>query len=596
MNILGISCFYHDSSAALFQDGELVAAASEERFTRKKHDSDFPSRAVEYCLKEAGIAPAKLDYVGYYERPFVKFERILKTYIATWPYSYRSFSKAIPLWLKEKLWIPRIIRRELGAEQKVLFVEHHLAHAASAFLLSPFAESAILTFDGVGEWSTATRGVGHGCNIEIADEIRFPHSLGLLYTAFTYYLGFTVNDAEYKVMGLAPYGEPKYVGLIRDNLIEIRADGSFRLNLDHFGYIAGLRMTNERFHSLFGMLPREPESKLEQAHKDIARSLQVVTEEVMLKSAIALRQRTGARNLCMAGGVALNCVANGRILREAGYDDLFVQPAAGDGGGAVGVAAYIHATLLKQGRPRPLADVFLGPQYSADEIAAALQAEGGECVSATRLEREALIAATVDAIEAGRVVGWFQGRMEFGPRALGSRSILADPRDPANRDIVNLKIKFRESFRPFAPVVLEENLSDWFDLDRETPYMLLVADVHAAKRVIPAVTHVDGSARIQSIRRQQNPLYYDVVAEFGRRTGVPVLINTSFNVRSEPIVCTPADAVRCFLRTGMDDLIIGPYHVVKTPQAPEPKAPEARAALDRAGRERRSALAAVNGG
>jgi carbamoyltransferase len=567
LNILGISCFYHDSAACLIQDGRLVAAASEERFTRKKHDEGFPRHAIAYCLRAGRIEAKDLDYVGFYDKPFLKFERLLSTYLSTFPRGFRSFSRAMPVWLKEKLWIPQTIRRELGYKGKILFTEHHLSHAASAFLVSPFRDAAILTVDGVGEWATASYGVGRDRHIDLFREIRFPHSLGLLYSAFTYYLGFKVNSAEYKVMGLAPYGEPRYVDRVKE-LIAIRDDGSFELDMRYFSYHHGLRMVNGRFSGLFGGPPRDPESALEQRHKDIAASIQKVTEEVMLKMAAWLHRETGMENLCLAGGVALNCVANGRILREGPFKDLFIQPAAGDAGGALGVAAYIEHSLLGNPRGAPMDHAYLGPEFGEEEIAATLRTFKAP---ARRLDRDDLVREVAARIEGQTVIGWFQGRMEFGPRALGSRSILADARNPENKDVVNLKIKFRESFRPFAPTVLEEKIGDWFDIDRPSPYMLLVAPVREGKRVIPSVTHVDGSARIQSVSRTQNPLYHDLIAEFERRTGVPVIINTSFNVRGEPIVCTPEDAYRCFMRTHMDWLVLGPYLLDKKEQPPLPE-------------------------
>ncbi len=562
MNILGISCFYHDSAACLIQDGRVVAAASEERFTRKKHDEDFPKNAVEYCLKAGGITTADLDYVGFYDKPFLKFERLLSTYLSTFPRGFLSFSKAMPVWLKEKLWIPQMIRKELQYKGKILFTEHHMSHAASAFLVSPFKEAAILTVDGVGEWATASYGVGRDRKIELFKEIRFPHSLGLLYSAFTYYLGFKVNSAEYKVMGLAPYGEPKYVDLIR-KLIAIKDDGSFEMDMRYFSYHYGLRMVNGNFAKLFGAPPRQPESKLEQHHKDLAASVQKVTEEVMLKMADYLHRETGMENLCLAGGVALNCVANGRVLREGPFKDLFIQPAAGDAGGALGVAAYIYHSVLDQPRTHTMHHAYLGPEYSDTEVQGVLDKYKAP---AMKLDRDDLVKQVAGLIEGQTVIGWFQGKMEFGPRALGGRSILADARNPENKDVVNLKIKFRESFRPFAPTVLEERISEYFEIDRPSPYMLLVAPVREEKRIIPSVTHIDHSARIQSINREQNPLYYDLIKEFDRRTGVPVIINTSFNVRGEPIVCTPEDAYRCFMRTHMDYLVMGPYLLDKKAQ------------------------------
>jgi carbamoyltransferase len=555
MYILGISCFYHDSAACLVKDGEIVAAASEERFTRKKHDPDYPAQAIAYCLQEAGIQPAELDYVAFYDKPLLKFERLLKMYMASFPRSFSSFRRAMPVWLKEKLWTPQIIRRELDDYAgPVLFLEHHMSHAASAFFVSPFDKAAILTVDGVGEWATAAWGTGEGNRIELVDEIRFPHSLGMLYSAFTYYLGFKVNSAEYKVMGLSPYGEPRYANLIKQHLIKIADDGSFRLNMDYFAYHYGLTMTNERFDKLFGGPPRQPEAELTQREKDLAMSVQKVTEEVVLKMARSLHQKTGLKDLCMAGGVALNCVANGRLLREGPFERIFVQPAAGDAGGAVGAAMYVWHSVLDKPRDFVLPHSYWGPGFDDNAIESFLDQHG---VPYERLERPQLLERTAKQIEDQKVVGWFQGRMEFGPRALGSRSILADPRVAENRDRVNLKIKFRESFRPFAPVALLERAPDYFDLRAPDPYMLFVSDVLPDKRVIPAVTHVDGSARLQTVERDVNPLYYDLIAAFEKRTGTPVLINTSFNVRGEPIVCSPEDAYSCFLRTDMDVLVMG---------------------------------------
>jgi len=548
----------------LIQDGRLVAAASEERFTREKHDAGFPIHAIRYCLREGKVDVSDLDYVGFYDKPFLKFERLLSTYLSTFPRGLLSFSKAMPVWLKEKLWIPQIIRRELGFQGKILFTEHHRSHAASAFLVSPFREAAILTVDGVGEWATASYGVGHDRQIDLFKEIHFPHSLGLLYSAFTYYLGFKVNSAEYKVMGLAPYGEPRYLDQVK-SLIDVRDDGSFEMDLRYFSYPHGLRMVNGRFSRLFGGPPRQPEAKLDQRHKDIAASVQKVTEDVMLKMASYLHRETRMENLCLAGGVALNCVANGRVLREGPFKGLFIQPAAGDAGGALGVAAYIYHCLLENPRGDAMDHAYLGPEYSETEIRSTLERHGA---SYQRLAQEELTREVAGLIEGQKVVGWFQGRMEFGPRALGNRSILADARNPKNKDVVNLKIKFRESFRPFAPSVLEERIAEYFEIDRPSPYMLLVASVREGKRVIPSVTHVDHSARIQSVSRRQNPLFHDLISEFERRTGVPVLINTSFNVRGEPIVCTPEDAYRCFMRTEMDCLVVGPYLLDKKEQPP----------------------------
>jgi len=560
MNILGISAFYHDSAAALFQDGKLVAAAAEERFTRKKNDASYPRQAIDYCLREGGITVKDLDYVGFYEKPLIKFERILYTYFSTFPFAYRSFMKSIPLWLKEKLWIPTTLRRQLGYHGELLFCDHHESHAASTFLVSPFEDAAILTIDGVGEWSTATLGEGVGNKIDLKEEIRFPHSLGLLYTAFTYYLGFKVNSAEYKVMGLAPYGEPRYLDQIRQ-IAQLAEDGSFKLDLRYFGFHSGLRMTNKRFADLFGGPPRGPEEKLGQRHFDLAASVQRFTEDAVLRLGRRVHALTGRKNLCMAGGVALNCVANGRLLREGPFERIFIQPAAGDSGGAVGVGALIQHSILDMPRTQPWPHAYWGPEYNSADIRAMLEAEG---VPFQTFEGPALLEETARLIAEQNVVGWFQGRMEFGPRALGNRSILADARNPENKDVVNLKIKFRESFRPFAPSVLEDRTGEWFDIDVPSPYMLLTAQVHEHKRQIPAVTHVDGSARLQTVSREENPLYYDLIAEFDRQTGCPVIINTSFNVRGEPIVCTPEDAYRCFLRTNMDHLVLHNFILSKT--------------------------------
>jgi carbamoyltransferase len=564
MNILGISAFYHDSAACLIQDGRVVAAASEERFTRKKHDHGFPLNAAKYCLQEGGITVADLDYVGFYDKPLIKFERILYTYLATFPKSFPSFMKAIPLWLTEKLWIPTQIRRALKYEGPILFAEHHESHAASSFLMSPFDEAAILTVDGVGEWATSTMGVGRGNKLDILKEIRFPHSLGLLYSAFTYYLGFKVNSAEYKVMGLAPYGQPKYMKEM-ENLISIADDGSFKMNMRYFAYDYGLTMTNGRFSELFGGPPRAPESKMTQREMDLAATVQKVTEEVVLRMCRSLHKETGLDSLCMAGGVALNCVANGKILRETPIKNIFVQPAAGDAGGAIGVAALIWHSMLGNARNGPMQHSYLGPQYSREDIRKYLDDNG---IRYHEMEYDALLDRTSALIEEQNVVGWFQGRMEFGPRALGNRSILADARNPDNKDVVNLKIKFRESFRPFAPSVLEERAHEWFELEHQSPYMLLVAPVRPDHRTIPSVTHVDGSARIQTVNREQNPIYYDLIKRFEARTGCPVIINTSFNVRGEPIVMTPHDAYMCFMRTNMDYLVLDCFVLDKREMQP----------------------------
>jgi carbamoyltransferase len=564
--VLGLSCFYHDSAAALLRDGEIVAACQEERLSRKKHDSGFPSRAVKYVLKEAGIAPEQLDAVGFYDKPLLKFERMLSTYIATFPRSFNSFRTAIPLWLHEKLWVPSLIRKELRPYKgPILFAEHHMSHAASAFLVSPFEESAILTVDGVGEWATASYGVGRGGDITLFKEIRFPHSLGLLYSAFTYYLGFKVNSAEYKVMGLAPYGKPVHFDRIMKEMVHLNDDGSFKLNMKYFSYDYGLRMTNGRFSEFFGGPPRQPETWMTEREFDIAASIQKVCEEIVLRMTRYIHRETGLPNLCMAGGVALNCVANGRVIRETPFKNLFVQPAAGDAGGAVGVAHYLYNTIEKQPRGKAWTHAYLGPGYSDAEIASYLDSAGARY--RTLGDRE-LVETTARLLSEGNVAGWFQGRMEFGPRALGGRSILADPRDPKMRDTLNMKIKFREGFRPFAPSVIAEKAPDWFEIEGDSPYMLLVAQVREGKRVIPSVTHVDNSARLQTVTRAESPLYYDLIAAFERITGVPVIINTSFNVRGEPIVCTPHDAYLCFMRTNMDHLVLGHHLLDKKEQPP----------------------------
>jgi len=565
-HVLGISCFYHDAAAALLRDGEVVAACQEERLSRKKHDSDFPARAVRYVLKEAGIGPEQLDAVGFYDKPLLKFERMLSTYVATFPRSFGSFRKAIPVWLHEKLWVPSLIRKELKPYKgPILFAEHHMSHAASCFLPSPFEEAAILTVDGVGEWATASFGVGKGRDITLFKEIRFPHSLGLLYSAFTYYLGFKVNSAEYKVMGLAPYGKPVHFERIMKEMVHLNEDGSFKLNMKYFSYDYGLTMTNGAFDEFFGGPPRKPETWMNEREFDIAASVQRVCEEVVLKMVNYIQRETGLKNLCMAGGVALNCVANGRVIRETPMKNLFVQPAAGDAGGAVGVAHYIYNTVHQQPRGKAWTHAFLGPAYSDAEIAQYLDATGAKY--RTLSDRE-LVEGAARRLSEGNVVGWFQGRMEFGPRALGGRSILADPRDPKMRDTLNMKIKFREGFRPFAPSVLADKAGDWFEIDGDSPYMLLVAQVREGRRVIPSVTHVDNSARLQTVTRAESPLYYDLIAEFGRLTGVPVVINTSFNVRGEPIVCTPKDAYLCFMRTNMDHLVLGHHLLDKKEQPP----------------------------
>ena len=587
--VLGISAFYHDSAACLLRDGDIAAAAQEERFTRRKGDASFPQHSVRYCLQAAGIRPADLAYVGFYDKPLLKFERILETYLGVAPRGFTQFRMAGPLWMKEKLFLGDEIRRALGYEGEILYAEHHESHAASAFFPSPFAEVAILTIDGVGEWATAAFGVGRGHDLELLQELHWPDSLGLLYSAVTYFTGFKVNSGEYKVMGLAPYGEPKYVNVIYRELVDLRADGSFTLNQKYFNYLTGLTMTNEAFAELFGGPPRVPESKLTQREMDIAKSIQVVCEEIMLRMARTVHHETGMDDLCLAGGVALNCVANGRILREGPFRRLWIQPAAGDAGGALGVAQLIWHRYLNEVRAlKPGADgmhgAYLGPEFAPEEIAAYLDSVGAV---ASRLERRCRLQRVAELLAQEKVVGWFDGRMEFGPRALGARSILGDPRSPRMQAQMNLKIKFREGFRPFAPSVLRERVRDYFELDCDSPYMLLVAPVKQDRQIpmtaehrrlwgidqlnvvrsdIPAVTHIDYSARIQTVSRDTNPNYYDLIKEFERLTGCAVLVNTSFNVRGEPIVCTPADAYRCFMRTHIDYLVLGPFLLDKAQQ------------------------------
>ncbi|MCP5068369.1 MAG: carbamoyltransferase [bacterium] len=562
MNVLGISCFYHDSAAALLRDGELVAAAHEERFSRKRHDAGIPKHAVAYCLEEAGIRLADVDTLVFYDKPFVKFERILMTYLATFPRSLPSFAKAMPLWLKEKLNVRKALETELGFEGELLFAEHHQSHAASAFLPSPFEEAAILTIDGVGEWATTTQGVGRDNKFELIHEVRFPHSLGLLYSAFTYYLGFKVNSAEYKVMGAAPYGKPRYVETIFDHLVDLRDDGSFKLNMKYFAYDYGLTMTNKRFEKLFGQPRREGESEMQEFHWDMAASVQKVTEEVVLRIARDLHAKTGMKNLCMAGGVALNCVANGRLIREGPFENLWVQPAAGDAGGALGAALFAEHCVMDRPRKLQMEHAYWGPQYSDEEIRKFLELREAPYRA---YPRDEMIRETARHLEEQKVIGWFQGRMEWGPRSLGSRSILADARNEESWKRVNLKIKFRESFRPFAPAVLAEKADQWFEIDRESPYMLLVCQVKEGVNA-PAITHVDGSARLQTVTRDSHAEFYDLIHAFDERSGCPVIINTSFNVRGEPIVCTPEDAYLCFMRTQMDVLVLGNQILLKEDQ------------------------------
>jgi carbamoyltransferase len=623
-SILGISAFYHDSAACLVADGEIVAAAQEERFTRKKHDHEFPTNAARYCLQEAGLRVGQLDLVGFYDKPLLKFDRLLETYLDYTPAGFPSFIKAMPLWMKEKLWMEDIMRVELGQvagaedykaakklgkklECKFLFGDHHESHAASAFYPSPFEEAAILTMDGVGEWATSSIGVGRGNEIEMLKELTFPDSLGLLYSAFTYYTGFRVNSGEYKVMGLAPYGEPKYVDLIKDKLVEIRADGSLRMNHDYFSYAQGLRMTNDAFARLFGAPPRQPESRVTQREMDLARSVQAITEEVMLKMARHAHRETGLKYLCLAGGVALNCVGNGRLLREGPFEEIWIQPAAGDAGGAIGIALALWHRYLEKPRLSPeragtwqpaksfagaglppyadgMKGSYLGPQNPESEVEAFLTERK---LPFHKYSREELPAAVAKMLASEKVVGLHQGRMEFGPRALGGRSIIGDARSPKMQSVMNLKIKYRESFRPFAPSVLREHAAEWFELDADSPYMLLVAGVapdkrrrmtadeeklfgieklNVARSAVPAVTHVDYSARIQTVRRDANPLYWDIINAFYQLTGCPVIVNTSFNVRGEPIVCTPEDSYRCFMRTEMDALALENFVLLKDEQ------------------------------
>ncbi len=598
MKILGISAFYHDSAAALVDDGRIVAAAQEERFTRKKHDSGFPAQAIAACLDQAGCGLADVDYVAFYDKPFLKFERLLETYLAFAPRGFRSFSMAIPVWIKEKLFQKSLLLKELeafapenGLAGKLLFAEHHQSHAASAFYPSPFQDAAVLTMDGVGEWATTSLSVGRDNRLEMLKEIHFPHSLGLLYSAFTYYTGFKVNSGEYKVMGLAPYGEPKYADLILENLIDVKSDGSFKLNMDYFDYCTGLTMTNARFDRLMGGPPRGAEEQLDQRHMDLAASVQAVTEEVVLRLGRSIAKETGQRKLCLAGGVALNCVANGKLLREGIFDDIWIQAAAGDAGGSLGAAltAY-HWHLGKERQITNVADgmsgAYLGPAFSDEQVRQALEAEGAVF---TLLDEEELLDSVADGLADGKAVGWFQGRMEFGPRALGNRSILGDARSPSMQKVLNLKVKYRESFRPFAPSCLAEDVGAWFEIDRPSPYMLLVADVkkerqkamtdeeesrfgidklNVARSDIPAVTHVDYSARIQTVHKETNPRYHGLISRFKARTGCPVIVNTSFNVRGEPIVGSPKDAFHCFMGTELDMLAVGNYLLLKERQDP----------------------------
>jgi carbamoyltransferase len=601
LRILGISAFYHDSAAALIIDGSIAAAAQEERFTRRKHDARFPRCAVHYCLEHAGLTLDQLDYVVFYEKPHLKFERLIETCLAFAPAGLQSLRQSLPLWVHEKLLQRQTLRKALEPfgggfdwDSKLLFAEHHMSHAASAFFPSPFDDAVILTLDGVGEWATTSAAIGRGENIEIIKEMHFPHSLGLLYSAMTYYIGFRVNSGEYKVMGLAPYGEPRYVSLMLDHLMDLQPDGSFRLNMEYFNYCAGLTMTSDKFHALFGGPPRHPDEPLSQRHMDLAASIQVVLENAVLRLTRSLAAETGMPNLCMAGGVALNCVANGKVLRDGRFRRIWIQPAAGDAGGAVGAALFAYHMYARQKRTvcqelDGMKGSYLGPEFDQDTIERRLRAIGANFHILT--DRE-MIAASVDALADGKAVGWFQGRMEFGPRALGARSILADARSPAMQSVLNLKIKYRESFRPFAPSVLREHVSEWFELSEDSPYMLLVADVAEQRKrrcaqdtgglsgleklkvvrsEIPAVTHVDWSARIQTVHRETNPLYHALLSLFHERTGCPVLANTSFNVRGEPIVCTPEDAFLCFMGTEVEVLAAGNCFLRKTEQNPKLK-------------------------
>jgi carbamoyltransferase len=594
--ILGISAFYHDSAAALVDDGRIVAAAQEERFTRKKHDSGFPRHALAYCLAEAGIQPRDISRVVFYDKPFLKFERLLETYLTFAPRGFASFRMAIPLWLREKLFLKNLLRKELAKldpdldwNERLLFSEHHLSHAASAFFPSPFADAVVLTMDGVGEWATTSAAVGHGKHLEVRQEILFPHSIGFLYSAFTYYTGFKVNSGEYKVMGLAPYGEPKYAERILSNLIDVKPDGSFRMDMSYFNFCTGLTMTSERFHDLFDGPPRRSNELLTQRHMDLAASVQSATEEIVLRLTRSLRKETGIGNLCLAGGVALNCVANGKILRDGQFENIWIQPAAGDAGGALGAALAGYHLQLGHERAvdaNAMHGAYLGPSYAQEDIEARLRQSGAKF---DVLEQQALLSACARDLEQGKALAWFQGRMEFGPRALGNRSILGDPRSPTMQKNLNLKVKYRESFRPFAPSVLRESVADWFELDCDSPYMLLVADVVQSRRLsmtdderrlfgidklnvprsqIPAVTHVDYSARVQTVHAETNPLYHALISLFARNTGCPVLVNTSFNVRGEPIVCTPEDAFRCFMGNELDVLAVGNCYLRKESQDP----------------------------
>ncbi len=589
--ILGISAYYHDSAACIVKDGKILAAAQEERFSRKKHDHRFPKHAINFCLNYAGIKSVDLDLVAFYDKPFLKFERLLESYLTFAPKGIQSFIKAMPLWIKEKLWMKELIKKDIGYEGKIIFPEHHESHAASAFFPSSFNEAAILTMDGVGEWTTSSFGIGKGNSIELWADIKFPHSLGLLYSAFTYYTGFKVNSGEYKVMGLAPYGEPKYKNLIYDHLIDVKDDGSFRMNMDYFNYCAGLTMTNKKFDKLFGGPPRVPESKLTQRDMDLARSLQEVTEEIVLKMGNHVFKETGQKKLVLAGGVALNCVANGKLLREGSFENIWIQPAAGDAGGALGAAlvgwyCYLDNSRTVDESSDSQLGSYLGPEFDEDDIQSFIRSSN---LSAKKLDENELISRISKLISEEKVIGWFDGRMEFGPRALGARSIIGDARSPKMQALMNIKIKFREGFRPFAPSVLYEKVSEYFEIEKESPYMLLVADVKEARRIkmteeeeklwgieklnvvrsdIPAITHVDYSARLQTVHKETNPRYHRLIEQFEKDTGCAVIINTSFNVRGEPIVCSPADAYKCFMRTNIDYLVLGNYLLSKEDQKP----------------------------
>ncbi len=601
MRILGISAFYHDSAAALIDNGSISAAAQEERFTRKKHDARFPHHALEYCLQQANLSLSDIDYVAFYDKPFLKFERLLETYLAFAPKGLTSFRSAMPVWIKDKLFQRNLINDHLQLHasnikktmnEKLLFSEHHLSHAASAFYPSPFNEALVLTMDGVGEWATTSVAIGKGNGLEVIKEIHFPHSLGLLYSAFTYYTGFKVNSGEYKVMGLAPYGQPKYVDTILDNLIDLKDDGSFKLNMKYFDYCTGLRMTNKKFDELFGGPPRAPEKRLTQREMDLAASIQQVIELAVLRMTKSLANETGMKNLCLAGGVALNCVANGKVLQANTFDEIWIQPAAGDAGGALGAALMTYHGFAGQPRQKNITSdtmcgSYLGPNFEQSEIEKRLSNAGAVCAT---LPQDEMIEAAAQALNDGKAIGWFQGKMEFGPRALGNRSILADPRSEKMQKTLNLKVKFRESFRPFAPSVLREDVAEWFDLNNDSPYMLLVADVHSKhlikmteeqealfgldklnvpRSTIPAITHVDYSARVQTVHKETNPLYHQLINTFKEKTGCPVVVNTSFNIRGEPIVCTPEDAFRCFMGTELDVLVCGNCILYKDQQSNE---------------------------